>query len=176
MAFLRRTLFLCSLLACFACGWGAIGAAAEQGQKPSSGALASCAQRLVVCDAHNAVLLRRVFPDGASFGIRFIHSVAKSPVIDWFVARQGVLQLDRTVYQDFGAGLPHSPEQGQRMEQRDGHVIISGYAMALPRFDVRVGRVAQHTLLLPETWEAIPLDTLAAQGAALTFSLEQAGK
>ena len=32
------------------------------------------------------------------------------------------------------------------------------------------------TYLFSRNWEAIPLDTLAAQGAALTFSLEQAGK
>jgi hypothetical protein len=171
MVFLRITAFLCCSLCWLACSQVAWGA------QVASGALSACSQHLVLLDAQNKAVLRLVFPDGARFGIRFIHSVAKSPVIDWFTARQGVLQLESTVYQDFGAGLPHSPEQGQSMEQRNGHVIISGYSMALPRFDVRVGRVAQHTLLLPETWEAIPLDTLAAPGAALTFTLEpQKGK
>lgn len=35
------------------------------------------------------------------------------------------------------------------MSTGDGHIVISGYHKALPSFDVRVGRIAQHTLLLP---------------------------
>lgn len=128
---------------------------------------------LTVSDAAGRVVLERAFPEGAAFGIRFIHSVAKSPVIDWYSAPGGRLQMDKTVYQDFGAGLPHMPGPGQVMTQRNGRVVISGYNMPLPSFDVRVGRVAQHTLLLPEAWEEIPLATLAAPGAALTFSVRQ---
>ena len=41
--------------------------------------------------------------------IRYIHSVAKSPVEDWFRVSQQTIFLERTVYQDFGAGLPHTP-------------------------------------------------------------------
>ena len=138
------------------------------------GKSSSGSAQLVVQTADGKTVLTRDFPRGSSFGIRFIHSVAKTPVIDWFSAPDGTLQLDKTVYQDFGAGLPHRPEAGQTMRVSDGHIVISGYDMPLPSFDVRVGRVAHHTLLLPEAWEEIPLDTLASPGAALTFTVQTA--
>ena len=159
-----RAGMVCALLLCVLL---ALAASPRAADVPSGGRM------LVVLAADGTVVYKRSFPEGSAFGIRFIHSVAKSPVIDWFSAPEGRLQLDRTVYQDFGAGLPHAPGPGQTMEQRDGHVIISGYHMPLPRFDVRVGRVAQHTLLLPEVWQEIPLASLAAPGAALTFTVRQ---
>lgn len=89
-------------------------------------------------------------PQARDFCIRFIHSVAKSPVEEWFQVQDGKIILDRTVYQDFGAGLPHEASTGQRMEFRDGLVVISGYQMHLPDLTVRVGRVAEHSLLVEQ--------------------------
>ena len=129
-----------------------------------------------VLRVHNAagdLLLETVLPDGAEFGIRFTHSVARSPVEDWFAARDGKVALNRTVYQDFGAGLPHEAGTGQTMTFRDGHIEITGYNLALPQLDVRVGRVAGHELLLPGTdvTRGLPLDSLAPPGASLSFSI-----
>lgn len=86
--------------------------------------------------------------------------------------------LEKTVYQDFGAGLPHTPGPGQTMSTGDGHIVISGYHKALPSFEVRVGRIARHTLLLPREGAAegksargmtreIPLAELAPPAAPL---------
>lgn len=110
--------------------------------------------------------------EGGGFAIRYTHSVALTPVEDHFVIRDGVIHLDKTVYQDFGAGLPSAPEGGQRMTTGDGRIVMSGYARPLPTFDVRVGRVAGHTLLLPAGTDnaAIPLRELGPEGSALTFS------
>ena len=107
-------------------------------------------QRLVLRDSSGRELFSRPAPDGSEFAIRYRHSVALSPVEDWFSVSGGCIYLEKTVYQDFGAGLPHQPGPGQRMYTENGKVVISGYHMALPSFDVRVGRVANHTLLLPE--------------------------
>ena len=68
------------------------------------------------------------------------------------------------------------------MSTGDGHIVISGYHKALPSFDVRVGRIARHTLLLPREGAAegksargmtreIPLAELAPPGSAVTFTL-----
>lgn len=137
---------------------------------------------LVLKNADGAVLFSCPARDGLTFGIRYIHSVAKSPVEDWFRVSHQTIFLEKTVYQDFGAGLPHTPGPGQTMSTGDGHIIISGYHKALPSFDVRVGRIAQHTLLLPREGAAegksalgmtreIPLAELAPPGSAVTFTL-----
>lgn len=130
--------------------------------------------RLRVTDADGGTRLLLPLGNGSTFAIRYIHSVARTPVEDWFAVSDGCLYLEKTVYQDFGAGLPHMPEGGQRMTTADGHVIISGFHRALPRFDLRVGRIARHTLILPDAggWRELPLDRLAAPGSALTFRMD----
>lgn len=113
--------------------------------------------------------------NGSRFAIRYLHSVAKTPVTDFFLVKDGAIWLDKTVYHDFGAGLPHNPEGGQTMSQRNGELIISGYNRKLPQFALRVGRIARHTLLIfkdsanENVAEEIRLDSLAAPGAAISF-------
>ena len=122
----------------------------------------------------SSVQAQDVQRDGSEFAIRYRHSVALSPVEDWFSVSGGCIYLEKTVYQDFGAGLPHQPGPGQRMYTENGKVVISGYHMALPSFDVRVGRVANHTLLLPEEGggqKEIPLNSLLEPGQAITLTV-----
>lgn len=133
---------------------------------------------LVLKDARGAVLFACPAQEGFTFGIRYVHSVAKSPVEDWFHVVHDVIFLEKTIYQDFGAGLPHNPGPGQSMSAADGHIVIQGYHMALPSFDVRVGRIAQHVLLLPKDsgkeqggTREVPLAELAPPGSAITFAV-----
>ena len=131
--------------------------------------------RLRVTDAAGRTRILLPFGNGDVFGIRYIHSVARTPVTDWFAVNDGCLYLEKTEYQDFGAGLPHMPEGGQRMSTGNGKVVISGFHRALPRFDLRVGRIARHTLLLPAAgggWHELPLDRVAPPGSALTFHID----
>lgn len=133
---------------------------------------------LVLQDDKGKTLLAIPVKDGAEFAIRYIHSVAKTPVTDYFLVKNDGIYLDRTVYKDFGAGLPHNPEPGQTMRTENGQIIISGYDRKLPAFQVRVGRIAHHTLLLQnnninanfEFPQEIALDNLAPQGSAITFT------
>ena len=62
-------------------------------------------QRLVLRDSSGRELFSRPAPDGSEFAIRYRHSVALSPVEDWFSVSGGCIYLEKTVYQDFGAGL-----------------------------------------------------------------------
>lgn len=105
---------------------------------------------LCVRNAAKELVLFSSLPAGQDFCIRFIHSVAKSPVEEWFYGQDGTIVLDRTVYQDFGAGLPHEAGVGQRMEFLDDVMQITGYDVALADLTVRVGRVAEHSLLLEQ--------------------------
>lgn len=108
----------------------------------------SLAPRLCLRNAADELVFFSRVPASQAFCIRFIHSVAKSPVEEWFSVRNGDIVLDSTVYQDFGAGLPHESGVGQRMTFHDGLVRISGYNRSIPQLTVRVGRVAAHTLVL----------------------------
>ena len=160
--FLLAALALCILTAASLC------AAAETEGRPS-------VLRLRVTDAAGRTRILLPFGNGSVFGIRYIHSVARTPVTDWFAVSDGCLYLENAEYQDFGAGLPHMPEGGQRMSTGNGKVVISGFHRALPRFDLRVGRIARHTLLLPAAgggWHELPLDRVAPPGSALTFHIE----
>lgn len=135
------------------------------------------AQILALKNKDDSPLLTIPVKNGSSFAIRYIHSVAQTPVTDFFTVKDGAIWLDRTVYHDFGAGLPHQPEGGQQMSQKNGELIISGYNKRLPQFALRVGRVANHVLLLckdsENVDEEIRLDTLAAPGSVINFAVEE---
>lgn len=132
--------WLCGVMLLGAISILAVASLAYWGVKPT----------LCVRNAAKELVLFSSLPAGQDFCIRFIHSVAKSPVEEWFYGRDGAIVLDRTVYQDFGAGLPHEASAGQRMEFVDGVVQITGYDVTLADLTVRVGRVAEHSLLLQQ--------------------------
>lgn len=81
------------------------------------------------------------------FYIKYTHSVALSPVEDYFLLKNGKISLKKTVYHDFGAGLPHEPGEGQKMKVEGGKVTITGYQRMFPEFTLRVGRIADHHLV-----------------------------
>lgn len=143
----------------------------------AAGAAGEAGGELCVLDAGGAVLGAWPMAEGQGFAIRYTHSVALTPVEDHFCIRNGIIHLDRTVYQDFGAGLPSAPESGQSMSAGNGRIVMSGYDRPLPRFDVRVGRVAGHVLLLPVRGgtRELPLADLAPAGSALTFTFAPCG-
>lgn len=111
------------------------------------------------------------------FAIQYTHSVALSPVTDYFTIRDGEIWLRKTEYSDFGAGLPHNPEDDQKMRFDGGKVIIEDYNRKVSPFYVRVGRIANHKLLFLEgsdnndcaVAKILPLDKLAKPGKALKF-------
>lgn len=135
-------------------------------------------EKLLLKDGTGRIILERPVQNGTRFCIRYTHSVALSPVEDHFVIRNSAMFLDRTVYHDFGAGLPHQPEDGQKMTSCNGRIVISGYERKLDSFDLRVGRIAGHTLIFSgdcgseaAAEAGIPLNVLARPGSAITFEL-----
>lgn len=134
--------------------------------------------RLLLRDEQGAPVFSIPVADGDMFAITYTHSVAKTPVTDYFLIKDAAIWLDRTVYQDFGAGLPHTPEHGQQLRQKDGKLILSGYNKKLGSFDLRVGRTAGHQLILfsdqgqkPAVEKVVTLDSLARGGAIINFSV-----
>lgn len=112
--------------------------------------------------------------DRQCFAIRFLHSVARTPVYEWFCNQDGTLFLEKTNYQDFGAGLPYEAEPGQKMQVLDGQIEISGIHRQMQKFEIRVGRIANHTIIIQKEGKVTAekaLDSLAEPGSSLTFML-----
>lgn len=132
------------------------------------------ANDLVLQDSHGHAVFTVPMQEGDAFAIRYTHSVAQTPVTDHFFIRDNAIWLNRTVYRDFGAGLPHAPEQNQKMRLQDGNLVISGFERRLPDFELRVGRVANHELILFPSLpgeKIIPLHDIASPGQVLKFSV-----
>lgn len=105
---------------------------------------------LVVEDAAGKTLFKNRVSEGCHFTIRFIHSVARSPVEEKFeIIGPGEFRLRETVYSDFGAGMPEQTS-GQTMTFEDGKIRLSGYDVAFSDLRLRVGHVADHTIIMDD--------------------------
>lgn len=134
----------------------------------------------LVVKQKNQTILKIPVRANQIFIIKYTHSVALSPVEDFFKIEDKKIRLEKTVYMDFGAGLPHSPDSGQKMAIEKGRISISGYRQIFNKFDVRVGKIANHQLILRPPQDCadcpplldIPLKYLSKPGSALTFTIE----
>lgn len=131
---------------------------------------------VLIYNPQGSVLYRFVPGDSNRFTLRFLHSWARSPVDEIFeVASADVIYLVETLYEDFGAGLPHEPEPGRpkdSMKVEDGKIHITQINRRIPDLQVRIGRfVANHELLYGN--KKIPLAEIASPGEALVFRAER---
>lgn len=77
---------------------------------------------------------------GLEFSTRFLHSVQKTPVEEFFTvddARQGFI-LRRTRYQSFGVGLPFSAADGT-FSGENGFFLMDDMNRPFPRLELRPG-------------------------------------
>ncbi len=129
---------------------------------------------LALVNDNGKILFKQAIRNNDQFAIRFTHSVAKTPVTDYFMIRDGKIFLDKTIYHDFGAGLPHAPEDGQKMKAEHGEISITGFNREIPDLEVRVGRIANHKLLLFQKsgkTREIPLKKLSKPGSVIIFKI-----
>ncbi|WP_158385987.1 DUF1850 domain-containing protein [Clostridium aceticum] len=81
--------------------------------------------------------------------IDYTHSVEKTSVRDVFeVRRNHTFLLTRTEYSSFGAGLP--TDSFGEFKVVDGTFINSGINQELASISLRVGRIANHSLVLED--------------------------
>lgn len=82
---------------------------------------------------------------GDSFSIKYIHSVAKTPVIEFFEIKDGKILLTGTEYESYGAGLPTSTE-GDYILKND-KFLIKNINQFLPEILLRVSDYAEHKFI-----------------------------
>lgn len=121
---------------------------------------------LVVADADSDDRLLEVPVDeDEEIVLTYTHSVEKTDVEDVYVAEDGELRMDRTVFSSYGAGLP-SEAPVDRTE--DGFVVSVDHTFE--EIHVTTGWVAGHELLVGE--EAYDLVD-RSNGSTVVLSVEE---
>jgi len=128
---------------------------------------------LTLEDETGAVVFVRPVHKGDRYTVRFIHSVARTPVDEIYEIAPDASVLRETVYDMMGAGLPHEPLEGQTFTTENGKYRISGFNMRIPALTYRINTVvADHTLLIGG--DVYPLKKLtSAPGKPLTFRVRR---
>lgn len=107
---------------------------------------------------------------GTEFSIKFIHSVNKSPVIDYYKVKKDGIYVDKTLYYDFGAGVQTQLEENQKLEfTDDGAMLVSGFDKKITDLAYVVGKVSDHELTIGE--KKYSLTKLCGKGAYVSFQL-----
>ena len=129
--------------------------------------------RLVLSDADSGTVFARYrLQEGEPFSITFIHSVNKTPVTDCYDAdNSGEITLRKTIYYDFGAGVPFDLNEGETLSYaEDGAMVISGIDRVIPDFLIFVGTVSDHTLTLGD--QEISLRDLCGRNTKVRITYE----
>lgn len=108
---------------------------------------------------------------GDQFSIQFIHSVNKTPVIDFYEIREDHIYVVSTLYYSFGAGVQTEVIEGQTLTYtEDGGMLVSGFNQAIPNLAYVVGKVSDH--ILEYNNEKFSLREICGSGAYVTFELK----
>jgi len=112
----------------------------------------------------------RVRP-GEEFVLSFVHSVNKRPVYDTLRVEADHLVIVKSRFDSFGAGMPDATtDQGTLIVAPDGWLEWT-VNRAVPEITVRVGWVADHTLLIKD--REIRLADLAEPGQPLIMRVRK---
>lgn len=109
---------------------------------------------------------------GEEFSVTFIHSVNQTPVTDCYDAdRDGKIYVRKTIYYDFGAGVPFDIGPGESLSYAEnGAMVISGIDRLIPDYIIFVGTVSDHTLAIGG--EEISLRNLCGRNAKVRIVYE----
>ncbi len=109
--------------------------------------------------------------EGDEFSIGFVHSVNKSPVVDYYQIKEHKIYVEKTIYYGFGAGVQTEVEDGQTLTYGDdGSMIVSGFDKEMEDLTYFVGTVSDHTLTI--SGNEISLRDLCGKSSKVRFTCE----
>ncbi len=120
------------------------------------------------------VLLCARVNQGDTCVMSFIHSVNRRPVYDTWRFEADHIVIVKSRFDAFGAGMPESSTDEGTLAVLDNGWLEWTVNKPVPEVIVRVGRVANHTLLLKG--REFPLADLAEPGSALRFKVRRASR
>lgn len=108
---------------------------------------------------------------GEEFVLAFVHSVNRRPVYDTLRVAADHLVIVKSRFDAFGAGMPEASTQDGTLRVAEDGWLEWTVNRPVPEVTVRVGRVADHTLVIKD--RKIPLLGLAEPGAPLTLHIRK---
>ena len=90
--------------------------------------------------------------ENSSFSIKFIHSVNKSPVIDFYkFDKDNNIYVYKTIYYGFGAGVETELEGNEILEYgNDGSMIVSNISKRIDSLTYYLSSIYDHTLKIDD--------------------------
>lgn len=109
---------------------------------------------------------------GEELVLTFVHSVNRRPVYDTLRVMDDHLLIVKSRFDAFGAGMPEASTQDGTLRVAEDGWLEWTVNRAVPEVTVRVGRVAEHTLVIKG--REVPLLSLAEPGAPLALRVHTA--
>ena len=115
--------------------------------------------------SENGILASCPAEAGTEFSTRFIHSVQKTPVEEFFVVNdaQNGFVLRKTRYQSFGVGLPFLSTDGEFRREGE-YFVMEGMDRSMQEILLRPGVSTELTLFFADEriplYERVPLGSL----------------
>ena len=111
------------------------------------------------------------FDNDYKFSIEFIHSVNKSPVIDYYEYKNNNIYVTKTVYYNFGAGVETELENNEKLSYgENGEMIISDIDKIINPLIYVVGSVYDHILYINN--DKIILNELYGKNKHIKFEIK----
>jgi len=121
---------------------------------------------LIVFSGDDGVIqVKSVFFEGVDVELRYIHSVARTPVSEYFRVEDNNFILYKTVFESYGAGLPLD---GGEFKRENGKFVQEGQNIKLEQLVIRVSRTEGQELIV--AGEAFNLQEFLEPGQRLTVS------
>jgi hypothetical protein len=122
--------------------------------------------------ASNKLVWEKRVTEESAFAIRWIHSIHRTPVTEYYRVRDHRLVLVEMSFEDYGIGMNNELEPGEKLITRDGTFIVTNMSRQFPALHMFIGQVrANHTLLFQGT--EIPFNTLDNPGSSVTIQVEK---
>lgn len=122
---------------------------------------------LIVFSSDETVIeTKPVLGYSAEIELRYIHSVAKTPVFEYFSINEGSFLLNKTVFESFGAGLPLD---GGEFKKENGKFVREGQNMEIEELLIRVSRTKGQEIVV--TGEIFDLQDLLEPGERLIIDI-----
>ena len=107
---------------------------------------------LIVFTSDNEIIkIKPVFTEAARLEFNYIHSVARTPVVEYFRIEENSFILYKTIFESYGAGLPLD---GGDFKRENGKFVQEGQNIKIEELVIRVSRTeGQELIVAGEVYE-----------------------
>ena len=128
---------------------------------------------LVIRDSQtNQLLWETPSEAGLTFAIRWLHSIHRTPVVDYFRVEGDKLVEYQMSFVNYGIGMNSELAPGERLVNRNGTFYVENMHRVFPEIRLFIGQVRADPTLLFQGAES-PLRTLHQPGKSITIRLEK---